>query len=103
MGGGWGWVWGFFPLDFFLFPFVFSLPTPFPPVQPMALKLGHLLGGGFRRTGDVGVSWHSNCCSGTKGGFFAVTVAAASPNSKSVRLGTAPASLRVAEGWYVGG
>ncbi|RLV99373.1 hypothetical protein DV515_00010003 [Chloebia gouldiae] len=31
------------------------------------------------------------------------TVAAASPNSKSMRLGTTPASLRVAEGWYVGG
>ncbi|CAM9698352.1 unnamed protein product [Bubo scandiacus] len=31
------------------------------------------------------------------------TVAAASQNSKSVRLGTTPASLRVAEGWYVGG
>ncbi|XP_055651180.1 uncharacterized protein LOC129783798 isoform X1 [Falco peregrinus] len=31
------------------------------------------------------------------------TVAAANQNSKSVRLGTTPASLRVAEGWYVGG
>lgn len=77
----------------------------------MALKLGHLLGGGFR---DVGVSWRSNCCLGTKGGSFfflsffflffsAATVAAASQNSKSLRLGTSPASLGVAEGWYVGG
>lgn len=35
--------------------------------------------------------------------FFAATVTAASQNSKSARLGTNPASLRVAEGWYVGG
>lgn len=35
--------------------------------------------------------------------FSAATVAAASQNSKSLRLGTSPASLRVAEGWYVGG
>lgn len=35
--------------------------------------------------------------------FSAATVAAASQNSKSLRLGTSPASLGVAEGWYVGG
>lgn len=40
---------------------------------------------------------------GDKRRLFAVTVAAASQNSKSARLGTTPASLRVAEGWYVGG
>lgn len=40
---------------------------------------------------------------GQKEAFFAATVAAATQNSKSVRLGTTPASLRVAEGWYVGG
>lgn len=35
--------------------------------------------------------------------FSTATVAAAIQNSESVRLGTTPASLRVAEGWYVGG
>lgn len=92
--------------SFFFSPFLFLFSPPsalFSHPQPAALNLGHLLGGGFGRAGAAGVSWHSNCCSGTKGGFFAATVAAASQNSKSARLGTTPASLRVAEGWYVGG
>lgn len=104
MGGGQGLVCRFVSLIFF-FPVSLLSPRSSPhPAQPVALKLGHLFGGGFRRAGDTGVSWHSNCCSGTKGGFFfAATVTAASQNSKSARLGTNPASLRVAEGWYVGG
>ena len=105
MGSSRGWLCGGFSLIFF-FQISISLlsPHPFSPAaQPAAVTLGHPLGGGFGRAGDAGVSWHSNCCSGTKGGFFAATVSAASQHSESVPLGTTPASSRAAEGWYVGG
>lgn len=75
-GGGWGWVCCFYYFAFSpifppSFPFFFSPPSAlFSHPQPAALNLGHLLGGGFRRAGAAGVSWHSNCCSGTKGGFL---------------------------------
>lgn len=70
MGGGQGLVCRFVSSIFF---FSVSLLSPHPsphPAQPVALKLGRLFGGGFGRAGDAGVSWHSNCCLGTKGGFF---------------------------------